>query len=94
MENSEYYAKLFAKISCMKEHRFVYNSMFPNTLVNRFFVHKQEYVIHTNCHTTGTHNRFLLTGRFANGFSTVQFGGDLLEKILTISTPPIFKKIL
>lgn len=94
MEDSTYHATLLGKINSMKFYEFVYDSKFPNPLVNRKLLNGYSYTIFLNSHTTGTHNRFLMTGKFDNGYGSINFGGEILESILTRGNPPQFEKIL
>jgi hypothetical protein len=95
MEDSTYHAKLLAKINEMKNYAFVYDSEFPNPLVNRKLVHGEVYSISINSLTTERYNRFSMVGKFdRGGYLVINIGGDILEKILTIGNPPQFQKIL
>ena len=94
METSTYHAILLGKVNAMRFYEFVYDSKFPNPLVNRKLLSGETYTIFLNSHTTGTHNRFLMTGKFDTGYNTINFGGEILESILTIGNPPQFEKIL
>ena len=94
MEDSTYHAKLLAKINAMGFYEFAYDSKFPNPLVNRKLLNSERYTVFLNSHTTGTHNRFLMTGKFDTGYTTISFGGEILGNILTIGNPPQFEKIL
>lgn len=94
MEDSTYHATLLGKINAMKFYEFVYDDKFPNSLSGRKLLAGESYTIFINSHTSGRHNRFLMTGRFNMGYSSISFGGEALEKILTVSNPPQFQKIL
>jgi hypothetical protein len=95
MEDSTYHAKLLARINAIKTYAFVYDSEFPNPLTNRGLVDGEEYRISINSHTTERYNRFSMAGKFdRGGYLVINFGGDILEKILTIGNPPQFQKIL
>jgi hypothetical protein len=94
MEDSTCHAILLGRINAMTAYEFIYDSKFPNPLINRNLINNQTYIIQINSHTTGTHNRFLMTGIFNHGYSSISFGGEILEKILTIGNPPQFEKIL
>jgi hypothetical protein len=94
MEDSTYHATLLGKINAMKFYEFVYDDKFPNPLVNRNLLNGQRYTIFINSHTTGTHNRFLMNGKFNTGYGSISFGGEILGNILTIGNPPQFQKIL
>ena len=94
MEDSTYHAILLGKINAMERYTFVYDSGFPNPLVNRKLVHGNEYTIVVNSHTMERYNIFSMGGRFDRGYLVINFGADILEKILTIGNPPQFEKIL
>ena len=94
MEDSTYHAKLLTHLNAMEQYTFVYNSEFPNPLVNRKLVHGNEYTVVVNPHTLERYNRFSMGGHFDRGYFVINFGGDILEKILTIGNPPQFQKIL
>ena len=94
MEDSTYHAKLLGKVNAMRFYEFIYDSKFPNPLANRKLLNGENYTIFINSHSTGTYNRFLMTGKFDNGYGTINFGGEILESILTRGNPPQFEKIL
>ena len=94
MEDSTYHAILLGKINAMGFYEFAYDSRFPNPLVNRKLLNGERYTVFINSHTTGTHNRFLMTGKFDTGYYSLSFGGEILGNILTIGNPPQFEKIL
>jgi hypothetical protein len=95
MEDSTYRAKLVTHLNAMEQYTFVYNSEFSNPLVNRKLVHGNEYTVVVNSHTLERYNIFSMGGKFdRGGYLVINFGVDILEKILTIGNPPQFQKIL
>jgi hypothetical protein len=94
MEDPTYHAKLLGKINAMKTYTFAYDSKFPNPLASRKLVNGEVYSISINSHTTQRYNRFSMAGKYDRGYTTINFGGEILEKILTIGNPVQFQKIL